>query len=303
MTQIKRKPLRHSKEIIAQKRAQNKAITQRKAHYVNRLGKENTETAEASLGSNIRLQPLFRSNPKLYSTYKHYKNRSFTDSLEAYQYGVAKEVKILRRNNRPPTKAVVLNFLKELSVAEIKKYRDKIFRTLRKAGIQAVVAIELTRAIPRIGKPNNRVHFHFLTDEKGSGERSEKEFRDLFNKACQDSGLGKKDFRIIDYKDKIEDGDWYFDYFTKFDRKNEGKYGENENTDEDNDGDWNWRTVLLFEQGLGLHKFYQIGKWFKKPKTQLWKEIRVIAETKRRKESEAEEAAAEAKMKAKAKRK
>jgi len=226
-----------------------------------------TQTENTPVGSNTRSQLLYQPYPKVYSTYNQHKNRSFTNDRESYQYGAEKETSILRHNGRIPTTSIVLHFLVVLSVLAIKAYRKKIFRILQRKGIESVVSIELTRTMPKIGKPNNKVHFHFLTDDK----RSEKELRALFNNACTDSGLDPKDFRI-DYKN-IDEGYWYFDYFTKYDRANKGKYREN-----GNNGDW--RHVLLFAKGLRLQKFYRIGKWFKKSKKQIWKEIQEIMQAK-----------------------
>ena len=276
MTQTN-KSQRYTKEMIAQRAAQRKAMKRRKTDCTIGFGNENTGSDGTPVGINTRLQPLYQDKPHANSTYVQYPNRSFTGSLESYQYGAEKEVLILQRNKRPPTKAIVMHHLKELSVADIVAYRSKIFRILRREGIQAVVAIELSRTRPKTGKPNNRVHYHILTDDKGSGQRSEEELRDIFKKACEDSGLDKKDFRI-DYK-KVDDGEWYFDYFTKFDRKSKDKYkNDGGYKNKENDGDW--KRVLLFRQGLRLHKFYQIGKWFKKSKALLWKEIQAIMRTK-----------------------
>ena len=268
--------------MIKQREAQRKAMTRRKADYVTGFGDENTGSDGTPVGINIRLQPLYQDKPHVNSTYVHYPNRSFTDSLESYQYGAEKEVLILQRNKRPPTQAVVMNFLKELSVADIAAYRNKIFRILRKAGIEAVVSIELTRTRPKTGKPNNRVHFHFATDDKGSGKRSNEELRNLFKKACRDSGLGNKEFRIV--CETKNEGDWYFHYFTKYDSVSKEKYkNDGGYRNKENNGDW--KKVLLFRQGLRLNKFYQIGKWFKKSKAQLWKEIQSMMRAKAKAEA------------------
>jgi len=161
--------------------------------------------------------------------------------------------------------------LKEFLKGDITKYRTKIFSILEKAGIQAVASIELSRTIPRIGKANNMVHFHILTDD----DRSEFELRKLFNKACEDSGLEKKKDFKIDCR-KIENGYWYFDYFTKFDRKSRGKYMKSKDRKEASERKWSWLTVLLFDK-IRMQKFYQIGKWFDKSKGEIWKEIQALA--------------------------
>ena len=190
------------------------------------------------------MKPLYQDKPRVKSTYTQRKNRSMTDSLESNQNGATKKSLLLRLNNRLPTIAITLHFLKVFSIQEIKFYRTKIFRYLKEHGIEAVVSIELTKDV--YGHPNNTVHFHILTDD----QRSQKELRKLFNDACERRGLIRgQDFRI-DYK-KLYDPDWYFDYFTKR----------------------NCRGITLFQTGTGLYKFYQIGKWFKTSQIKLWKDF------------------------------
>jgi hypothetical protein len=116
---------------------------------------------------------------------------------------------------------------------------------LKEHDIEAVANIELTRG--KDGAPNNTVHFHVLMDD----QRSEQELHDLFNTACERGGLNREDFRI-DYR-PLWNGDWYFRYFTK--------YGYSD-------------RVILFRQGTGIQKFYQIGKWFTKSKRQIWEDIK-----------------------------
>jgi hypothetical protein len=169
-----------------------------------------------------------------------------TDSLESYQQGASKETLILRKNGRVPTKEIVIHFLKEHTATEISKYRTKIFRYLKEHGLVAVANIELTRG--KDYRPNNKVHSHCLTDDR----RSKRELSKLFNTACEQQGLIRgKDFRI-DYR-KLYDGYSYFDYFTK--------YGYSD-------------KVILFQKGIRIQKFYQIGRWFSKTKKQIWEEIK-----------------------------
>jgi len=290
----RRKPLNHW-DVIAVRRAREKA----------RWKAENEEAKRASLVNNITLSPLFQSKPKKLTTYTLHKLRSFTDSLETYQYAADKERQILQRNNRLPTKEIKLNLLLELTAEGIRVLRKWMFRYLEKDRLEAVANIELTRCYPRIGKPNNRVHFHILTDDT----RSKEELRDLFITNCERWGLVRgKDFEIT-IRDDINNADWYFAYFTKYDRKFEAEVkaireskatgqdvdkAHDQDQDEDwNEGNdwneneawdgkkWNWKTVLLFRPHTGLHKFREIGKWFVKPKKQIWKEIQAYMRTKK----------------------
>ena len=191
------------------------------------------------------MEQLYQNNPFKKCTYTRYKSRSFTSSLESYQHGASKESLLLRWNKRLPMMSVIWHLTKVFSSEEIKSLRTKVFRYLKEHGIVAVASIELTCG--KDGRPNNTVHFHFLTDD----QRSIKEIRQLFNTACEQQGLvRRKDFWIS--CQTLPDADRYFDYFTK------------RNCDD----------VILFSKGTGLQKFYQIGKWFKGGKGKIWKEIR-----------------------------
>jgi len=190
------------------------------------------------------VEQLYQVNPRIKSTYTLHRNISLTDSLESYQNRAWKETVILRRNNRVPSKELVLHFLKVLSAKSISTYRTKIFRVLKDNRLEAVASIELTK--DGNGKPNNTVHFHILTDD----QRSEGELRKLLETACERQGLVKGTDFWITYCE-LYDGYGYFEYFTKY------RFSD---------------RVILFEKGTGLDKFYQIGKWFGKSKKQIWKE-------------------------------
>ena len=285
MPKTRNKPLRYTKEIIEQRRAERKA--KRKEEFA--------AIQQASLVSNTSLTPLYQKKPRTISTYTLHKNRSFTDSLESYQNGADKERQILQRNKRKPTKEIKLNLLLEFSAIGIKVLRKWIFYHLAKDGIEAVANIELTRTKPRIGKPNNRVHFHILTDDK----RDKDELRALFITACERCGLMReKDFEIT-IKDDINNADRYFEYFTKYDSDSKKEFEairkemyQAKDTQKNEERDWNdskdvgtekvtgkkwdWKTVLLFRPYTGLDKFKEIGKWFEKPKKDIWKEIRAF---------------------------
>ena len=154
------------------------------------------------------MQQLYQDNPRVKSTYTHRINRSFTDSLESYQNGAAKEVKILRLNQRLPRVALILHFLTVLSLQNIKKYRTKIHRYLQRHGLEAVMSIEPTRDV--FGRPSNTVHFHIITDDS----RSEHELKDLLIKACNLQGLVEHIDFCVGYR-ALYDPDGYLDYFTK----------------------------------------------------------------------------------------
>jgi hypothetical protein len=159
---------------------------------------------------------------------------------------------ILRFNNRIPTKEIVLHFLTIFSKEEIISLRTKIFRYLTEHKLIAVVNIELSRG--RNSKPNNTVHFHLLTDDT----RNENELRELLEVACENNGLIKNKNYWISYR-KLYDGYGYFNYFTKCGFS---------------------KDVILFQKGIRLHKYYQIGKWFNKSKKLIWEDFKVYLNTK-----------------------
>ena len=218
------------------------------------------------------MEQLYQDNPYKTCTFTLHTQRSYTDCLESYQYGARKETTVLRRNGRIPTKEIVLHFYNVYSKQDLSALRTKLFRILadKDKGIESVVSIELTRV--KDGQPNNTVHFHFLLDDP----RSERELRKLFNMACERNGLvWKKGYRI-DYR-PVPNGYRHFEYFTKYDRYYTGGEGDPVVDRESlKRKGWNWKTVLLFQKGTredrAIQKFYEIGNWFSKNKTQLWKE-------------------------------
>ena len=199
------------------------------------------------------MERLYQAHPRINSTYKpkdkngnEVLHRSFTDSLESYQNKARKELAIIRKNGRLPSIEIVWHLLRVFSAEEIKALRMKVFRCLKKSGVEAIVNIESTR--DKYGDPNNAVHFHILTDDP----RSIEELRGLLERICKRNGLVKEeDYRITCCE--LYDPYRYIDYFTKA--------GHPE-------------KVILFQKGMRMQKFYGIGKWFKKPKKQLWEEIK-----------------------------
>ena len=134
------------------------------------------------------------------------------------------------------------------------KLLKQMFRYLGDHGIVAVVALEGTRG--DFGKPNNKVHCHFLIDDKDA-PISNKKLLALFVKACKLRGLERgKDVKISN-PEKLPD-DFTFDYFVKI-----GKHG----TD-----------IPLFKRGLNIRKFRWIGKWFTKSKKDLWEGTEKVEE-------------------------
>jgi len=272
MTQRKTKPLRYTKEMIAQ-RAVHRPV------WADGIFDEIVEWGVEALVNTTQLLQLYQRKPPEYqdkpykkSGYAKHKVYSWTDSKESYQNRAKNERTLLWWNERKATKAIVVSLLTELSIDDIRHRRTKIFRYLNEHGIEAYVIVELTRKRPRTGKPTKRVHFHILTDDP----RNENELRDLFNEACERSNLVKgrgnrlvrdKDFRIIYKEDSKGLG---FDYYLKYGEKHKNK-------------------AVLFEKHRGLQKIYRIGKWNKNEKNekkkiyQMRKEIKTCMKVKEKK--------------------
>jgi len=181
----------------------------------------------------------------------HIKNRNHSNSRESQQSGAWKELEVLKRNNRIPTKATVLRFQRQFKTKnDLTDLLTKMFRYLADQGIVAAVALEGTT--DDFGKPNNRVHCHVLIDDKDD-PRSKKSLLALFVKACKLRELERgKDIKIGKITELPQD--FTFDYFVKW-----GKHG---------------KGIPLFQKGLWIQKFRYIGGWFTKPKPDLWEEYR-----------------------------
>jgi hypothetical protein len=168
--------------------------------------------------------------------------------------------KIINWYGRMPTVDVTVNLFRVLSPLEIRTFRNKIFRYLKRHGIESVVSVELTTQ-GKYKTPNNRIHWHFLLGDP----RSEQHIIGLFHLACYSAGLIRGTFKVR-YK-KLPKPKSYLDYFTKT-----GKHAN--------------KVILfrrsLFPSGRGIQKFYILGLWFKKQvdgrwvrksKKEIWNEL------------------------------
>jgi hypothetical protein len=255
MPQARYKPLRVTQEIIARRAAQRDI-------FASTFYRDDVELAGGAVLYVTKERPscpkLYQESPKEKSTFKlpnGQKHRCPTNSCESFGNAADKMDAILTMNNRLPTKEIVLHLLQVLTAAEIRKLRIKIFRYLKTHGLIAVVSIELTYGAN--GRANNTVHFHILTDDM----RSEAELKKLLEKVCERNGLVRNQDFLVRCR-KIPKPETYFAYFTKRNRINKEKCEEK-----------GLKRVLLFQPGTGLRKFYVIGQWFRKPKSELWKEF------------------------------
>ena len=239
------KGLRITPEYFAQR------IAQRRAYYASRFCEEVRETdGGAVLYVSQKLQNLYNDDPDEKCTCtmrngKKFINRSLTNSYESVANGVRKEAAILEKYGRKPMKEIVWCLYNEYLPKDLNELRCGVFRYLKEHDIEAIVAIELTYG--KDEKPNNRVHYHILTDDP----RSLKELEKLIEKPCKRRKLIRnKNYGIRSRE--LPDGFGYIGYYTKRTRI---------------DKDWceqhGKRRVILFAKNTGIRKFYQIGKWYK----------------------------------------
>jgi hypothetical protein len=109
--------------------------------------------------------------------------------------------------------------------------------------IEAIVSIGLSKSCD--GSPNNRVYFHVLTDYP----KNANSLLLASHSACRYNGLVLFADYWIAYS-PVFNGKVDFDSFTGCDR-----------------------DMVLFRKDLRIKKFYEIGKWYRKPKTLLWQEV------------------------------
>ena len=261
MTQKSNKPLRVTPAHLEQRDKEREQWVKWTLGYFEEFPSDKDETLYYVVRLYVEIPELFQRNPRKESTCPKTKGKKpfhcdWTDSIESYQNAALKELTILRRNKRIPKIDVIVKFLTQFSAEDINKYRKKIFEFLRNVRLQrkhqvispgrfvADVGLELTRG--EDGEPNNTVHFHFLNKDP----RNAKELRNLFSKACEYSGLVRKENFQIVYR-KLWNGYRYLKYFTKF------EYVE---------------KVILLKKETGLQRFYVVGEWFEQGKLKLWKD-------------------------------
>ena len=188
-------------------------------------------------GINIMVEEeLYQANPRRHDRSERYKPKSFTESHESYQRAARKETWIHQNNHRTPNHEIVLHYLTEISVKELRERWKKIQRVLSRLGIEFLASLELT--LGKNKKPNNTVHYHFLVDHPMSRD----ELKDMFKCICLCLGLGEKDFSLNFPNKGIYDfGKRKIKYFVK---------------------DGHHDKVVLFTTGLRLQKFYHSKNWF-----------------------------------------
>jgi len=296
MTQAKKKPVRVTKEIIAQREAEraswmNGLYGENRAKNALRFTPELKEShkgairngtfpdtnAGAAKGAVLYVpknqqkphKQLYQDEPREKNDPKYIKAiktkglpddvdyRSYTHSYESYKCAADKYAGILEMNNRLPTKQILWKLLRVLTPKEIRELRNGVFRYLRDKGLEAITNIELTR--DPYGNKTSRVHLHILTDDT----RTNVELENLVIKPCKRRGLVEDEGYTVSCNE-IPKPETIFDYFTKHTR-----------TDKDECERMGWKRVILFEPKLGLHKFREIkrGTWFREKMEALWKKF------------------------------
>ena len=166
--------------------------------------------------------------------------RSKTASLKSYQLDAQHEYGKLKVNGTIPNHIIQVNYLTELSKEKIQELWRQHSRRLRRAGIVARVAVEITRDKQR-QRPVNRVHYHFVAKD----DRTADEMEELFETVCQIE-MPLTDFKVHVFSFKEELGGWekFIEYFLKL---------------------WEDDNILLRKRGL--RKYYTINaeQWWTYP--------------------------------------
>ena len=166
--------------------------------------------------------------------------RSKTASLKSYRLDALHEYGRLKVNGTIPNHIIQLNYLTVLPKRAIQELWRKHSRRLRRAGIIARVAIEITRGKWR-QRPANKVHYHFVAKD----DRTPDELKELFVRVCG-CEMDQSTFKVHVFPFKEELGGWmkYIEYFLKL---------------------WEDDNILLKKRGL--RKYYTINesKWWTYP--------------------------------------
>jgi len=191
--------------------------------------------------NNRKLRRLFQPSPRRKSQYPRVKSK--TESLESYRLDALHEYGKLKVNGTIPNHIVQVNYKTEMSVEEIRELWRKHSNRLRRAGVVARVAMEITRNKWR-QRPVNKVHYHFVAKD----DRTPDEIEELF-KAVLRMEMDQSTFKIHVFPFNEKHG-WkgYIAYFVKF-RNKDGK------------------DPILFTKGLRMRKYFTINesKWWTHP--------------------------------------
>ena len=184
---------------------------------------------------------LYQPSPRRKSQYPGLKSK--TESLESYRRDALHEYGRLKVNGTIPNHIVQVNYKTELSLEEIRGLWSKHSDRLRRAGIVARVAMEITRDEWR-QRPVNKVHYHFVAKD----DRSKDEMEELF-KAVLMMEMEQSAFKLHVFPFDEKYG-WkgYIAYFVKL-RNKDGK------------------DPILFKKGLRMRKYFTINesKWWTYP--------------------------------------
>jgi len=198
---------------------------------------------------------LYQTEPS-YCEKSAHKLKGWTETLLGYFNEAEKLVQLLLRNralmNRPYTWEVSINVEAVLSPAEITALWKKVCRKMEANGIVALWVREPSRS--------NHCNYHLLV----KNELTKKELEDAIESAMPDRGDIPWHKQVQPIKSQFQ----YVRYITKAKTKAfiKGKFILDRYADK----------RLLFQANLGLRKVGTIGKFWEKPKKQMWDEIRSI---------------------------
>ena len=147
-----------------------------------------------------KVEQLYQSTPRRSNSLNSVSHRrSWTDSRKTYDNAARREYELLLANHRQANHLISVNYFREFNTQEIRTRWLKLKDQLLEQDIIAFAVVEITTGIHVLpdGRhwhyPINRIHYHFLV----YSDLSERQLRDIFNRACLDAGLVGNEFGII----------------------------------------------------------------------------------------------------------
>lgn len=203
----------------------------------------------------IPLPEIFQAKP-LFSKPSQFKAKSWTETIEGYQYEAKKLTTCILNNRkllgRPYSWFVTIYIWDVMPPNEAAKLWTKVCRNLRRLGIIALWVREPTK--------KNKVHYHLLV----SSQQTEKDLLATIEAAMPPrSEVGwHKNIKAVDNR-------WWLPfYITK--AKIKGKFKGKTVPDK------YASKRLLFQSKTQLRKHGTIGKFWIKSIAQLWKEVQLV---------------------------
>jgi hypothetical protein len=185
-----------------------------------------------------KVKLLYQKRPRDRSRYPGYKSK--TEPKESFHLDALHEYGRLKVNGTIPNHIIQVNYLTELTKEEIQELWRKHSGRLRRAGVVARVAVEITKDEWK-QRPINQVHYHFVAKD----DRSADEMQELFETICR-CAMDQSDFKVHVFPFDEELGGWenFIKYFVKL---------------------WDDDNILLEKRGLRRYYTINKSKWWTHP--------------------------------------